>query len=136
MKQVFKFNRATNTPIVIATLRGRNGVEVDVPLIFDTGAVCTQLDTSLVDDLGYSAASDGVAVVSAMGPAGPLQEGYALHLEEIEVLGKTFKKPFVSAYDFDNLSKSRIVGLLGFDLIKEFHLEMHGPQGALIVFDE
>ena len=136
MKKVFKFNRETNTPIVIATLRGKNGTEVDVPLIFDTGAVCTQLHTSLVDDLGYSAASDGVGMVSAIGPAGPLQDGYALHLDEIEVLGMTFRNPFVSAYDFDNLAKTRVVGLLGFDLIKEFHLEMNGPRGELVVFEQ
>lgn len=134
MKKVFRFNRETNTPIIIATLIGKHGTEIDVPLIFDTGAVCTQLHTSLVDDLGYSAASDGVAMVSAIGPAGPIQEGYALHLEKIEVLGKTFQKPFVSAYDFDNLTKSRVVGLLGFDLIKEFHLEMNGPRGELHIF--
>lgn len=135
MKRIFKFNRQSNTPIVIARLRGKSGIEIDAPLIFDTGAVCTQLHTSLVDDLGYSAASDGLGLVSAVGPAGPLQDGYALHLEEVEVLGKTFKKPFVSAYDFDNLAKSRIVGLLGFDIIKQFHLEMDGQKGELLVFE-
>jgi hypothetical protein len=37
---------------------------------------------------------------------------------------ETFEQPLVAAYDFDNYSArgSKIGGLLGFDLIKEFHL--------------
>jgi len=118
-------------------LTGRNGTKLKVSLNFDTGAAMTQFDTAVIDDLGYSAASDGVQMVSAVGPAGPLQSGYAFHLMGIEVLGKTFEQPLVAAYDFDNYSArgSKIGGLLGFDLIKEFHLEMDGPKGESIVFE-
>ena len=45
-------------------------------------------------------------------------------------------KPLIAAYDFDNFSDSRIVGLLGYDLIKEFHFEVNGPNGELVVFDD
>ena len=102
-------------------------------MIFDTGAACTQFNTAVVDILGYSAAQ-GERIVSAYGPAGPIQNGYTIRIKEIEVLGKKFSTPLIAAYDYDNFAGCGIDGLLGFDLIKEFHLEMNGPQGELTVF--
>ena len=137
MTRTFRFNRKAWAPIVVAKLTGKTGSNLKVSLIFDTGAAMTQFNTAVIDDLGYSAASDGAHMVSAVGPAGPLQTGYAFHLREIEVLGRYFTSPLVAAYDFDNYSDrgTKIGGLLGFDLIKEFHLEMNGAKGELIVFE-
>jgi len=41
----------------------------------------------------------------------------------------------VAAFDFDHLENANIDGLLGFDLIKEFHLELNGPKSELAVFE-
>ena len=40
----------------------------------------------------------------------------------------------VAVYDFDNLEQHGIDGLLGFDVIKQLHLEMNGPKGELVIF--
>ena len=135
MMRFFNFNRDLKLPLVSALVQGKNGINLRAKLIFDTGAVCTQFNTAFIDDLGYSAATDGKGVVAAYGPAGPLQTGYAFNLKGIELLGKVFNNCLVAAYDFDNIAGSRIVGLLGYDLIKEFHLEVNGPKGKLVVFD-
>lgn len=64
-----------------------------------------------------------------------MQEGYILRIDELTVLGKTFEQPVVAAYDFDNLESLGIDGLLGFDIIKQMHIELDGPKGVLKVFD-
>ncbi|MCC6221645.1 MAG: hypothetical protein IT291_10440 [Deltaproteobacteria bacterium] len=46
-------------------------------MIFDTGAAVTQINTVVLDELGYSAL-DAHSRAVAHGPAGPLQEGYAI----------------------------------------------------------
>ena len=51
------------------------------------------------------------------------------------MLGKTFSQPLVAAFDSDHLENANIDGLLGFDLIKEFNLEMNGSKGDLVVFE-
>ena len=131
MKRTFKFNNKQDIPIVVAEIYGKTDSCV-ARLVFDTGAAVTQFDTPLIDALGYSAA-EGEQIVSAYGPAGEMQTGYSLKISKIEVLGITFEAPSVAVYDFDNLSTSKIDGLLGFDLIKQLKLEMDGPEGELTV---
>jgi hypothetical protein len=133
MKRVLKFNNKQPLPMVIAKLF-RNDEERLVRLVFDTGAAMTQFSTGVIDALGYSA-RDGISRISAHGPSGPLDEGFALHLDSLEVFGRRFNKPLVAAYDFDNLEAAQIDGLLGFDIIKQLHIEMNGPKGELVVFD-
>jgi hypothetical protein len=86
MTQTFKFNRDKDLPIVVAKIRSNNRTR-NARLIFDTGAACTQFNTAVIDFLGYSAAQ-GEKMVSAYGPAGPMQDGYTIRIKEIEVLGK------------------------------------------------
>lgn len=134
MTRIYKFDRSNNTPIISARLFG-NGNSLNVRLIFDTGAALTQLSTQIIDALGYSA-RDGIQEAVVSGPTGPLESGYTLRINEIVVLGKRIAQPVVAAFDFDHLENANIDGLLGFDLIKEFHLEMNGPNGELVVFDD
>lgn len=132
MSRIHKFNRLQDLPIVFAWLGGKNQSR-KVRLVFDTGASMTQLTTVVVEKLGYSA-RDGVHIVSAYGPAGPMQTGFSLHIAKLTVLGRQFHMPLVASYDYDNFADANIHGLLGFDLIKEFHLEMDGPKGELVVY--
>ena len=133
MKHTFNINRHKNTPLISAKLVGR-GKPINLRLVFDTGAALTQFSTGIIESLGYSA-RDGIQEVTVSGPTGPLEVGYTLHLKELTVLGKKFSQPLVAAFDFDHLENANIDGLLGFDLIKEFHLEMNGPKGELVVFE-
>lgn len=134
MNKVFKFKQTESVPTVFARIYGKND-DRRVRLVFDTGAAMSQLSTVIIESLGYSA-RDAVSRASAHGPSGPMDEGYALHLEELVVFGKRFQQPLVAAFDFDHLQASQIGGLLGFDIIKQLHLEMNGPKGELIIFDE
>lgn len=132
MPRSYRFKPNQQTPIVTAKLTGTSRRRA-VRLVFDTGAATTQFHTPVLDGLGFSAAT-GISPTAAYGPAGPTQEGYLLQIKNLEVFGVAFNDLIVAAYDFDHLADSGIDGLLGFDLIQQFHLEMDGPNGVLNFF--
>lgn len=132
MSKVFVFDRSEPLPLVFAKITGRLRKR-PVRLVFDTGAFMTQVTTSVVEELGYSA-RDGTKPICIYGPSGPLDEGFALEVEQLELFGKKINKLVIGAFDFDNLEKDGIDGLLGFDVIKQLHLEMNGPRGELKIF--
>jgi hypothetical protein len=128
----FRFDPDQDIPLVSARLRGPRGSKV-VRLVLDTGCGLTQINTPMVEAIGYSAA-DASQIVTTVGPAGPMQTGYSIGLGSLEVLGRLFADVRVAAYDMDNSLGLSVDGLLGFDLIKKFHLEMNGPSGELVIF--
>jgi hypothetical protein len=130
--KVLKINPNDALPLVYARITGKRK-EATVKLIFDTGAFMTQLSTLVIEELGYSV-RDGLFPISSYGPSGPLDEGYALEVEGLRVFGRKFSKLQVAAYDFSNLEADKIDGLLGFDIIRQMHLELNGPMGELKVF--
>ena len=113
--------------VLIAGPRSRQWVN----LIFDTGAACTQIDTGLIEDIGYSA-SNALRAVKVLGATGTAQDGYIVEVDSISFLGKKVFKPQVGVYDFDNFPG--VDGLLGWDVISQLHIEMNGPEGILRVF--
>lgn len=128
----FRLNTNQSVPQVYARIRGQNGSQ-RIRLVFDTGAFMTQIATSVLEELGYSA-RDGIRRITAYGPSGPIDEGYSVESAGLEVLNMQFKKMEIAVYDFNNLEAEGIAGLLGFDVIKQLHLEMNGPKGELIIF--
>lgn len=72
--------------------------------------------------------------MSVEGPAGDSKEGYLISLKSLSVFGRSFSELTVGVYDFDNFVQYGIDGLLGWDVIKQFHLEMDGPKGVLKIF--
>lgn len=132
MSRIFRFNQHEPVPLVFARISGRRRRR-PLRLVFDTGAFITQVTTSVVEELGYTA-YDGIKRISAFGPSGPIDEGFALRVEGLELFGRKFDGPIIATYDFNNLEADGIDGLLGFDVIKQLHLEMRGPKGELVVF--
>ena len=133
MARTFHIKADQKIPVIAALIRGKYSAKV-ARLVFDTGAGETQFNTTFIEDLGYSA-RDALRSVSAFGPAGPIQQGYELELQELTALDVSFRSPVVSVYDFENISERlKIDGILGFDLIRQLHLEMDGPQGLLKIF--
>ncbi len=128
----FRFNTNQSVPQVFARIRGKHGSQ-RIRLVFDTGAFITQIATSVIEELGYSA-RDGLRRITAYGPSGPIDEGYSVEISGLDVLNTQFKKMEIAVYDFNNLEAEGIAGLLGFDVIKQLHLEMNGPKGELIIF--
>ena len=133
MKRVYKFDLSSPLPIVTARVSGTNRNR-PISLVLDTGAFMTQLTTSVIEELGYSA-RDWIEPITVSGPSGPLDEGYTVKISQMRIFGKQFSDLLVAVYDFSNLEKEGIDGLLGFDIVKPLHLEMNGPKGELVILD-
>ena len=118
-------------PTVEVVLSSNRKRTIRVSLVFDTGSGLTQLDVDLMERLGYSAL-DAVATKAVQGAVGESVEGYVVKVFKMNVLGKILSDVPVLAYDFENFPG--IDGLLGWDVIKQLHLEMNGPKGLLKVF--
>ncbi len=132
--RIIQFNTEAELPIVEARVHGPNGSQ-RVRIIFDTGAGNTQLDTALVEDLGYSA-SNALDIINIQGPVGDVQEGYLIELNQLGLFGIKFCNIKLGVYDFDNFDCLGIDGILGFDLIKQLHLEMIGSEGILKILNQ
>jgi len=130
--QILKIDDSQEIPLVYAIAQGPMGKR-RLKLVFDTGCGTTQIDTALLNNLGYSA-TDGLERVIVTGPAGDPHEGNTLRLSELSVFDRKLDYPLVAAYDFDHFSRYGIQGFLGWDDIKQLHLELDGPAGSLRVF--
>ncbi len=130
--QIVHFDVTQDIPVVDARVYGPLGSQT-VRLVLDARAGTTQLDTALVEDLGYSV-SDAIRQIQVQGPAGDSQDGYQIILKQLTLFGRKFVNIPIGVYDFDNFDKYGIDGLLGFEIIKQLHLEMDGPNGLLKIF--
>lgn len=124
------FDRSQVIPEIDAHVQGKTKMS-RVRLVFDTGPGITQLDTAVMENMGYSA-KDGEKLMRIHSAAGEAIEGYVVRVKRLSLFGIDLKDVAILCYDFDNYPE--IDGLLGFDLIKQLHLEMDGPQGVLKVF--
>lgn len=131
--QIISFDRSQDIPIVDAIISGPITYE-RVRLVFDSGCGLTQSDTGLIESIGYSA-SDAKRTMSVRGPVGDQVHGDVISLESFKLFGYSISKFEVGVYDFDNFAHFGIDGLIGFDLIKQMHFELNGPEGSLKVFD-
>ena len=129
MRQIFKFDVSEPLPLVVAKITGKRRKR-PLRLVFDTGAFMTQITTPVIEELGYTI-YDAVNRIAAYGPSGPIDEGYAIQVECLELFGKKINELVVAVYDFSNLEADGIDGLLGFDVIRQLHLEMNGPKGGV-----
>lgn len=131
--QIINFDRTQDIPIVDAIISGSITHE-RVRLVFDSGCGLTQIDTGLIESIGYSA-SNAKRTMSVRGPVGDEVQGYVVGLESFKLFGYSISNLEVGVYDFDNFVHFGIDGLPGFDLIKQMHFELNGPQGLLKIFD-
>jgi predicted aspartyl protease len=130
--RLIQFDRTQAIPVVDSRIFGPSKNR-KVGLVFDTGSGITQVDTEFIERIGYSA-RDAEYVRGVQGAIGGVQEGYVVRLKKLSVFGVDFQDLPVLVYDFDNFKEQGIDGLLGFDVIKQLHVEMDGPQGVLKVF--
>ena len=130
--QIVSFDTTQDIPVVDAVVKGPRDLH-RVRLVFDTGSGLTQLDTALVESLGYSA-KDGLEHIFMTTAAGEEVEGYSLFVGSLSIFGKILHEVRVGAFDFTHYGRYKIHGLLGWDIIKTLDLEMRGPAGVLKVF--
>ncbi len=128
----FRFNASQPAPVVSALLVGPNATR-KVKLIFDTGAALTQFHEPTINKVGYSV-KDKFADCVSSGTAGNPDQGYLIKASKLFVLGAKATDVPIGVFQMSNLEEDAIDGLLGWDLIREFHLEMNGPEGILRIF--
>lgn len=128
--RVIKIDFSQQVPEIEVLISGPRSKQ-RVNLIFDTGAAITQIDTGLIEDIGFSA-SNAIHRMNVVGATGTAQEGYIVEVDSLIFLGKKFNAPQVGVYDFDNFPG--VDGLLGWDIISKLHIEMLGSEGIIRVF--
>ena len=65
---------------------------------------------------------------------GLVEKSYVVEIERLEVLGKTFESIEVAASDFRTWADDGIDGLLGWEIIRQLHVEMDGPHGLFKIY--
>lgn len=130
--QLVNFDRNQDIPVVDALVVGPRSRE-RVKLVFDSGCGTTQIHTGVMESIGYSARLASRTMV-VKGPVGEEVEGYIVSVDKFNLFGHSVTDLEVGVYDFDNFAHYGIDGLLGFDLIKQMHFELNGPEGLLKIF--
>jgi hypothetical protein len=133
MREV-SFDRMQTIPVIDAGIRGPQGSN-RIRLVFDTGCGLTQIDTGIIEYIGYSA-RDGEQAISISGAVGETQQGYSVRIAGLSFFGRRFRNVLVGAMDFEHLSKQKIDGLLGWDIIRQLRFELNGPKGQLTVYSK
>lgn len=127
----YRFDPSGELPIVYAVLKGLRG-QKKVALVLDTGCALTQIDHGILSIIGCGP-ENAVRSVSISGVVGTQDAAYVVELQGIRVLGERFDNYMVAGVDFSRWIPAGIEGLLGWDLVRKFHLEMDGPKGTLKV---
>jgi predicted aspartyl protease len=128
----FHFSPSLDTPLVRAILSGPKGA-FRLRLVFDTGAHTTQLSKAAVSTLGFREENKTRAAY-AVGVGGAREKGFEVTLPRLFVLGKKFQDVPACAFDMKYVEENGADGLLGWDIIRQLHIEMQGPAGILKVF--
>ena len=125
----FRFNPDHPTPTVAAIFVGPKRSQ-KVRLVFDTGCAITEIDTQVMRFLGYTSEMK-LSDVTVSGISGPVSKGELHEAKKFFVLGSQFKSEQVVSTDMKSIKEKGYHGLLGWNMIRHFYLEMHGPNGTL-----
>jgi hypothetical protein len=124
-----RLNKQGNLFLVHASLPFKTQEKTyTVPLIWDTGAALTLIDTKIIDYLGYSAREDGVQK-STLDGAGGRSEGYLIRVPRFRCLGFTLPEFALSCHDMD--TKLGISGLLGMNFLEHFCIDVNYGSGEI-----
>lgn len=123
---------AFGLPLVSAVIVGPTGAS-RVELVFDSGAVLTQLHLGTLESLGFQF-KRRKPDLKMKGVSGNPQEGYSCQAKRFHLLGRRHDELLIGAFNFADWAEHGIDGLLGWDLIQKMHLEMDGPRGSLKIF--
>lgn len=128
----YRFNPDAPWPIVRCVLSGPKGA-FSARLVLDSGAHNTQINRGTMTALGYLE-KDKIRDAFSVGVSGAREKGFEVKVPKFFVLGRKFEDTALCVFDMKYLESDRVDGLLGWDLIRQFHFEMDGPQGVLKIF--
>ena len=127
----YRFDPNDPTPTVAAVLAGPKA-SMQLKLVFDTGCSITEIDTRIMRYLGYTR-SLKVTDIDVKGVKGPSSDGELFDASAFYVFGSKFGTEQVVCSKLDNMKEDGYHGLLGWNMIRHFELEMNGPEGLLRV---
>ena len=104
--QSFTFDPTEGTPVVSGILSGPSGSR-RITLVFDTGAVLTQIQAPTLAIVGYGP-NQKIKKAVMVGAGGERHEGALLKCEKIIALGKKIENFALGAFDFSELAESGI----------------------------
>jgi len=125
MKSTF-FDRGQDLVLIEAHLVGHRS-DARLNLVLDTGASNTMVTPDVMDQIGYSA-RDGLGLSAISSPLGR-EFGYRIRVDSFEVLAFPFPDFSVAVHDFTNLGG--IDGLLGWDFLQRFNLDVRPREGRI-----
>ena len=128
----YRFDPSGELPIVYAVLKGPQG-QKKVALVLDTGCALTQIDHSILSAVGCGE-EKSIRSVSIGGVVETSNPAFVIELPGLRVLGERFTNPMIAGVDFSKWIPQGIDGLLGWDIVRQFHFDMDGPKGILRVF--
>jgi len=128
----YHFDPNGELPVVHALLQGPKG-QIRIGLVFDSGCALTQVHHQVLEGIGCGQ-HDNSKTITIGGVTGEGDPGFLVSLTGVRVLGARFEQLEIAGVDFSKWATSGIEGLLGWDLIRQFHFEMDGPKGVLKIF--
>lgn len=128
----FQFDPKDDAPVIAAVLSSPKGKR-KLQLVFDTGAERTQFHKRTMQRLGYTEEVK-TRDAKAIGAGSAEEHGYMVQIPRLAFLGSVVEDVELAVFDLSYLGDRAIDGLLGWDFIRLFHLEMDGPKGVLKIY--
>ena len=128
----YQFDPAAELPLVHALLTGPKG-QVRATLVFDSGCGLPQVHNPILETIGCSGGPTAKSVTIS-GVTGDGDPAFIVPVKSLHTLGSRFDRAEIAGVDFSKWAHSGIEGLLGWDIIRQFHFDMDGPKGILRVF--
>jgi hypothetical protein len=128
----YRFDPDAPWPVVRGVISGPKGA-LSIRLVLDSGAHQTQLNRGTMNALGFRE-QDKTRDAFSVGVGGARERGFEVIVPRFFVLGRKFAETPVSVFEMPYLEGDRVDGLLGWDLIRQFHFELNGPAGVLKVY--
>ena len=122
------FDSSLDLVFIVAWVMGKHGKESRLRLVVDTGAAITIVTPDVLDSLGYSAREAEARTIIRSAVAE--EPGYLIRVTQFRALGYAFEDFRVHAHDLPE--GYDIDGLLGWDFLQRFNLELRPREGLIL----
>ncbi len=127
----YRFDPSGELPVIRVALRGSKS-EKKATCVLDTGCSFTQVHFEILEMIGCGQ-DRRLKDVTIAGVTGESDSAFVSSVDSMKLFGNRLERVEIAGVDFSKWAKSDIEGLIGWDIIRAFHLEMIGPEGILKV---